>query len=185
MSQSSPPDAALAVAQHQSALRRFVRSRVAVEADAEDILQEVWYQFSRLTEPLQQPQAWLFRVARNKLIDHYRKVSPDWLEDYLWEEGGNLLPEMLLSEDEPGLEFLRAQFWEELYEALDSLPEAQREVFLLHELEGLTLREIAERQGANLKTVISRKGYALRQLRVALADLFEELVADLPPPEVD
>ena len=166
---------------YQGPLRRFVQQRVAATAEAEDILQEVWYQYARLTTPLQDPKAWLFRVARSKIIDRYRRKSPDWLEDYLWEEEGD--SDFLISPGGPEEDYLRARFWEQLYEALDALPDAQRLVFLQHELEGLTLREIAEQQGTNLKTIISRKGYALRHLRIALADVLAEWVE--PPAEVD
>ncbi|RMG65778.1 MAG: RNA polymerase sigma factor [Bacteroidetes bacterium] len=183
MTPAPEPDPRSILKTYQGPLRRFVQQRVASIAEAEDILQEVWYQYARLSQPITNLKAWLFRVARNQIIDSYRKKSPDWLEDYLW-EGEEGISDFLISPGGPEEDYLRAQFWEGLYEALDALPDAQREVFLQHELEGLTLREIAEQQGAPLKTIISRKGYAVRQLRVALADVFAEWVDDFPE-EVD
>ena len=166
----------------QKPLMRFIQSRISSEEEAEDILQEVWYQLSKAItqQDLTNPKAWLYQVARNKIIDSYRRKSADWLEEYLYEEDeeGYLQEALLEADDSPEVSYLQDQFWEELYGALDSLPENQREVFVLHELEGLTLREIAEQSGTNLKTVISRKGYAMRHLREQLHLLFEEFVGD-------
>ncbi|MEL6588596.1 MAG: RNA polymerase sigma factor [Bacteroidota bacterium] len=162
-------------------LRAFIESRVGEKQNAADLLQEVWYQYSFALQKqeIDNPRAWLYRVSRNKIIDLYRRKSPEWLEDYLYEES-NEYP----FEDEPEIEgweqpevlYLQDQFWDALYEALELLPFEQREVWLLNELEGHTLREIAETKGENLKTIISRKGYAVRQLREQLADIFAEFV---------
>ncbi len=164
-------------------LSRFVRARVSRPEEAEDLLQEVWYQLSRtwLTQPLDDARAWLYRVARNQLIDHYRKRSALWLEEYLtqWDEDGAYALDWLQADaTDPELALWQSQFWEAFYQALDSLPEAQREVFLRHELEGLTLREIAEQSGTPLKTIISRKGYAVRRLRILLEDFWEEMTEE-------
>lgn len=151
----------------QSPLLAFIRSRVGALADAEDILQEVWLQFAYRDQKdeLQSESGWLYRVARNKIIDYYRRTSTEWLEDFMdeeiWEE----------DEDEMDVDF----FWEEFYEALDILPTNQREVFVMNELEGLTLQEIAEATGEKLKTIISRKGYAVRRLRDQLEGFWEEM----------
>ncbi len=160
-------------------LKAFVRARVPNEQDAEDMLQEIWFQLSRnlAKGEIQQPKAWLYRVARNKIIDAYRKKSEDWLEDYLYDpedEEGYWEPEAMISDERPDLAFLQQAFWEGFYEAIESLPEKQREVFMLNEWEDLTLREIAEQKGENLKTIISRKTYALQQLRLRLRNIFEE-----------
>ncbi|MEL7532872.1 MAG: RNA polymerase sigma factor, partial [Bacteroidota bacterium] len=157
------------------------KSRVANPRDAEDILQEVWLQFSAAwaKQNIKQPRAWLYRVIRNKIIDLYRKKSPEWLEDYLYEESEEYQFEAeteIEGMEQPEVLYLQEQFWEELYEALDALPSAQREVFLLNELEGHTLREIADQKGEKLKTIISRKGYAMRSLREKLVDIFAEFV---------
>ncbi|MCI4667382.1 MAG: RNA polymerase sigma factor [Bacteroidia bacterium] len=149
----------------QRPLKAFIRDRVGRNEDAEDILQEVWLQLAYRDpkDELQSESGWLYRVARNKIIDHYRANFPDWLEDIMedefWEE----------EEDEMDTDY----FWEELYEALDALPESQRTVFVQNEMEGLTLQEIAEESGEKLKTVISRKGYAVRKLRQQLGGSFD------------
>ncbi|MFK7925340.1 MAG: RNA polymerase sigma factor [Bacteroidia bacterium] len=164
-----------------SEFQGFISSRVANPRDGEDILQEVWLQFSSAwhKQTIKQPRAWLYRVIRNKIIDLYRKKSPEWLEDYLYEESEEYQFEAETEIDgweQPEVIYLQEQFWEALYEALETLPSAQREVFLLNELEGHTLREIAEQKGENLKTIISRKGYAMRALREKLVDIFAEFV---------
>lgn len=163
-------------------LAGFIQSRIASSEEAEDLLQETWYQLSKTlkSKVLNNPRAWIYQVARNKIIDSYRKKSAEWLEDYLFEEDeeGYLREALLEGDDSPELAYLQEQFWTELYEALDVLPENQREVFVLNELEGLTLREIAEQTGEKLKTIISRKGYAMRQLRMHLQDVFEEFVGE-------
>ncbi len=166
------------ITEFQEPLEGFIKSRVASDRDAEDILQEVWFQLSKTLDigSLDNPGAWLYHVTRNKIIDHYRKKSPDWLEDFLQEEDGAF--DWDNEEDTPEDIYFRQQFWEELYEALDSLPEKQRIVFVLNEIEGITLREIAEQYGEKLKTIISRKGYAVRQLRRRLEFLFNDFMDD-------
>jgi RNA polymerase sigma factor (sigma-70 family) len=159
----------------------FIRTRVKSDADAEDVLQDVWYQFSRVTnnEPIEQLSGWLYRVARNRITDLYRKRSNDSLEDYGYEdeEGEFHFKDILLSTtDNPETEYLRQLFWEELMDALDELPEAQREVFVWNELEDQTFQEIADRTGDNIKTLISRKRYAVQHLRLRLDTLYREFV---------
>src|ERR1700729_3607366 len=128
----------------------FIRKRVSSQADAEDILQDVWYQLTTAvdTEPIEQMSGWLFTVARNKIIDRYRKKQPDSL-DQLLETGesanGPALAAILLDKGEdPETANLRSLFWKALYEALEELPEEQRTVFVWNELEGLSFKEIAE-----------------------------------------
>lgn len=159
----------------------FIRQRVQTDADAEDVLQDVWYQFSRVAdaEPIEQISGWLFRVARNRVTDLYRKQAPDALEDYAYadEEGELHFKDILLSApDTPETEYLRQIFWEELFVALEELPEAQRNVFVWNELEDQTFQEIADRTGENIKTLISRKRYAVQHLRVRLDTLYQEFV---------
>ena len=166
------------ISAYETELRAFIQSRLGNPADSEDLLQEVWVQLSRVLsgETLQNPRAWLYRVTRNKIIDHYRRQSPEWLEELLpaAEDDDRSGMDILPSDDNPEEYWFQEQFWESLYEALDLLPESQRLVFIRHELEGLTLREIAEQSGENLKTIISRKGYAIRHLRDRLAWLWED-----------
>lgn len=159
----------------------FIRGQVGSDADAEDILQDVWYQFSNLAdvEALENTGAWLFRVARNKVTDRYRKKRPDSLEDYVFEneDGEFHWGELMLSDDNtPETEHLRQVFWEELFLALNELPENQRDVFIWNELEDQTFQEISDRTGVNLKTLISRKRYAVQHLRRRLETLYNELI---------
>ena len=157
----------------------FIRGRVRTEEDAEDILQDVWYQLYNTSEAIDQVGAWLYRVARNKIIDRYRKKSPELLEDqsYEDEEGELHLKEILLADPgNPETEYLKSLFWKELNKGLDELPREQKEVFILNELEGLTFAEIAARTGENIKTLISRKGYAVKHLRTRLQTLYDEFL---------
>ena len=159
----------------------FIRTRVKTDADAEDVLQDVWYQFSRVAdgEPIEQLSGWLYRVARNRITDLYRKRSNDSLEDYNAEDedGALYFKDILLSTpDTPETEYLRQMFWEELMTALDELPEAQRNVFVWNELEDQTFQEIADRTGDNIKTLISRKRYAVQHLRLRLDTLYSEFI---------
>ena len=157
----------------------FIRNRVKTDADAEDVLQDVWYQFSRVadTETIEQISGWLYRVARNRITDLYRKRSNDALDDHSYqdEEGEWHFKDILLATPAtPETEYLRQMFWEELFAALDELPEAQRNVFIWNELEDQTFQEIADRTGDNLKTLISRKRYAVQHLRRRLERLYTE-----------
>lgn len=163
-------------------LLRFVKGKVKKDEDAEDILQEVWYQFSRLTnmEELENVGAWLYAVTRNKITDSYRKRKEEPLDGMLeQDEDADNFPirEFLLADDSqnPELKLFKDIFWDELIKALDELPEKQRKVFVLNEIEDKTLQEIADLENENLKTIISRKGYAVKHLRLRLRSLYEEL----------
>lgn len=161
----------------------FIRNRVKTDADAEDILQDVWYQFSSAveTEPIEQVSGWLYRVARNRVTDLYRKRRPElrgsWNEEEEDEDGEWHFSDLIPVDDAtPESEHLRAVFWEELFAALDELPQAQRDVFVWNELEDQTFQEIADRTGENIKTLISRKRYAVQHLRSRLETLYRELL---------
>jgi RNA polymerase sigma factor (sigma-70 family) len=159
----------------------FIRKRVNSNEDAEDILQDVWYQLTLLDNgPIEQLGAWLYRVAQNKIIDRYRKQKPESLEDFTFEdeEGSISFKEILLSDDndDPETGYLKKLFWEELLAALSELPEPQRKIFVLNELEDKTFQEIADETGENIKTLISRKRYAVLYLRERLRSLYEEIV---------
>lgn len=171
-----------AVRDYGRRLFRFIRGRVPSDADAEDLLQDVWYQLSRVldTGPVEQMGAWLFRVARNKVTDRYRRRRTDSLDAFVYEdEDGALdLRDLLLAEpDTPESEYLRELFWEELFAALDELPENQRNVFVWNELEDETFQQIADRTGENIKTLISRKRYAVLHLRERLATFYREFLS--------
>jgi RNA polymerase sigma factor (sigma-70 family) len=169
------------ITDYSKRLMGFIRKRVNNEADAEDILQDVFYQFIGNTQPIEQMTAWLFTVARNKIIDRQRKKRPEALEDLFGEEegeeGGLNWTEFLFdASDNPEKDYLRTLFWEELNNALSELPEEQRQVFILNELEGVPFKEIAERTGETVNTLLSRKRYAVLHLRERLGALKEELL---------
>jgi RNA polymerase sigma factor (sigma-70 family) len=160
-------------------LFRFIRGRVPTNADAEDITQEVWYQLSRLVEldTIEQMSGWIFKVARNRITDSYRKKSPDLLLDKNWDQDDEPFDfkEILMAETStPEDENLKEIFWEELFIALDELPENQKNVFVWNELEDETLQAIADRTGDNIKTLISRKGYAVKHLRSRMQEIYQE-----------
>lgn len=170
------------VRQYGSKLFGFIRSKVSSNEDAEDLLQDVWSRFSQLTnlDELESVSGWLYQVARNRVTDFYRKKKSDSIEDYSFEsESGEIsFKQLLLSSDDdlPEMKQFRNLFWEQLLSALDELPENQREVFVLNEMEDLTLQEIADQTGENLKTIISRKGYAVKFLRQRLETLYNEFI---------
>ena len=159
----------------------FVRGKVKTTEDAEDIIQDVWYQLSNLSnvQDVENVGAWIYQVARNKVTDRYRKKTTDSLENYAYsdEDGEFNFKDILLLDDSnnPELGHFKELFWEELMGALDELPSSQREVFVLNELEDFTLQEIADQKGENIKTIISRKGYAVKHLRNKLNHLYNEL----------
>lgn len=168
-----------AVQNYGKRLFGFIRSRVKNDADAEDILQDVWYQLSSIidTEPVEQLSSWLYKVSRNRIVDKNRKLKPQSLEDlaYLDEEGEMVFPEALLADGmDPEAELERSYFREAFFAALKELPEKQREVFVWNELEDMTLREIADNTGDNIKTIISRKRYAVAHLRERLKNIYDE-----------
>lgn len=159
----------------------FVRGKVKTTEDAEDIIQDVWYQLSNLTnvQDVENVGAWIYQVARNKVTDRYRKKTTDSLENYAYsdEDGEFNFKDILLMDDSnnPELGHFKELFWDELMDALDELPNNQRDVFVLNELEDFTLQEIADQKGENIKTIISRKGYAVKHLRNKLNHLYNEL----------
>lgn len=161
-------------------LMGFIRKRVNNEADAEDILQDVFYQFIGNTQPIEQLTAWLFTVARNKITDKQRKHKPDSLEDVFAAPDGedtlNWTEFLFNSSDDPEKEYLRTLFWEELRVALDELPEEQKEVFILNELEDVPFKDISERTGVPVNTLLSRKRYAVLHLRERLQTLRNDLL---------
>ena len=168
-----------AVHSERKRLFDFIRRRVRNEADAEDILQDVFYQLVTsysLTEPIERLTSWLFAVARNKVIDWYRKRRPESLPAD--EENPSMplnLEEILFDPKQNSDEvYARSLVWTELADALDDLPDEQREVFVLHELEGRTFKEIAEMTGEPINTLLSRKRYAVLYLREELKELYEE-----------
>jgi RNA polymerase sigma factor (sigma-70 family) len=172
------------IAGERARLRNFIRSRVPNEADAEDLLQDVFYEVVeayRLMEPIQRWSAWMFRVARNRITDFFRKkrLEPSGSDPVaVSDEGEALVLEDLLPSPEAGPEevYARTVLLHELEEALDELPEEQREVFIAHELEGTSFKEIAARSGVGVNTLLSRKRYAVLHLRRRLRAIYDEFV---------
>ena len=167
------------VSEYGKRLFSFIRGRVRTDEDAEDILQDVWYKLSNTPEIIEEVGAWLYRVARNKIIDRYRKSKPESLEDYSFtnEEGELGFNEILLAHaDTPETAYLKNLFWEQLAEGLAELPPEQRDAFVQNELEGKTFAEISAQTGDNIKTLISRKGYAVKHLRRRLQILYDEFI---------
>ena len=180
MSQAKP-NIIQTVKAYGNQLLGFIRQRVNSEEDAEDILQDVWFQLSSVPEieAIEQVGSWLYRVARNRIIDKYRKQKPELLEDHSYEdeEGEFNFKDILLADDgTPETVYMRDLFWEQFTIALNELPENQRNVFVWNELEDQTFQEISDRTGENIKTLISRKRYAVQHLRQRLETLYHEFV---------
>jgi RNA polymerase sigma factor (sigma-70 family) len=169
-----------AVAREQPRLRNFIRRRVADPGDAEDILQDVFYELVaayRLMQPVEQVGAWLFRVARNRIIDLFRKKKLEARKsDAMTNDAEALLLEDLLPSPEAGPEalFARSVLMDELDAALDELPHEQREVFIAHEIEGRSFKELAAETGVSVNTLLSRKHYAVLHLRKRLQAIYDE-----------
>ncbi|RZK76203.1 MAG: sigma-70 family RNA polymerase sigma factor [Pedobacter sp.] len=159
-------------------LLSFIRGRVKSEADAQDILQDIWYSLSLIvnTSPVEQTSAWLYKVARNKITDKYRKRSESSLDDLFEDDEDQEYSSILFSDSTtPETEYLKNLFWKQLFVALDELPPEQKEVFVWQELEGIPFQTISERTGVNVQTLVSRKRYAVLHLRERLRQLYEEL----------
>jgi len=174
------------IAREQARLRQFIRKRVPDDGDAEDIFQEVFYELVdayRLMKPVEQVGAWLFRVARNRIIDLFRSKRPGVLgndsmaptedgEAHRWED---LLPS---PDAGPEAAYARGVLLEELDAALEDLPEEQRDVFVAHEIEGRSFKELSEAMGVGVNTLLSRKRYAVLQLRRRLQAIYNEFGKD-------
>ena len=171
------------VTREQSRLRNFIRRRVPDPGDAEDILQEVFYELieaNRLLMPIQHVTGWLFQVARNRITDLFRKKKPESFSDTAvarGEDGDELLrlDDLLPSPDAgPDALYARRVLLDELDSAVEELPDEQREVFIAHELEGRTFKEISAATGVSINTLLSRKRYAVLHLRERLQSVYDE-----------
>jgi len=172
-----------AVERQRSRLRNFIRRRVPDPSDVEDILQDVFFEFVetyRLMKPVEHVGAWLFQVARNRIIDGFRKKRPELLQDLSGasEDGEMLSIEELLPSPDAGPEaaYARGVLLEELEAALEELPDEQREIFIAHEIEGRSFQDLATETGVSVNTLLSRKRYAVLHLRVRLQSLYEEFM---------
>jgi len=187
---SKPPktqDVGQLIVEHRPKLNAFIRQRVANREDAEDILQDVFYLLIKTVEdsmnPIEQVSAWLYKVARNLIINHgikKREVElPVYRSNDSDDEVLNDFSEILFTNDtspSPETEYLRSLVWTELENALAELPIEQREIFELTELEGIPLKEISQTTGISVNTLLSRKHYAVKHLRKQLEGLYYELV---------
>jgi RNA polymerase sigma factor (sigma-70 family) len=170
------------VEREQSRLRSFIRRRVPDPLDAEDILQEVFFELAeanRLLVPIEHVTGWLYRVARNRIIDLFRRKKPDRLSDAaaVGEDSGPSLEDLLPSPQAgPEALYARGVLLDEIELALDELPEEQRDVFIAHEWEGRSFKEIAAETGVNVNTLLSRKRYAVLHLRERLQRIYDEVM---------
>jgi RNA polymerase sigma factor (sigma-70 family) len=169
------------VARERNRLRSFIRKRVANADEAEDILQDVFCELveaARLMKPVEQVNAWLFRVARNRITDVFRKRRPEVSTDgpvWIADEEELRFEDLLPSPDAgPEAAYAREVLLDEIDAALDELPEQQRDVFVAHELEGRSFKELAEETGVSLNTLLSRKRYAVLRLRRRLLAIYDE-----------
>jgi RNA polymerase sigma factor (sigma-70 family) len=174
-----------AISRDESRLRNFIRRRVADPGDAEDILQDVFYELVeayRMMKPVEQVTAWLFRVARNRITDLFRRKKREAGSEVggFAEDGEALLLEELLPSPEAGPDaaYARSVLLDELNDALDELPEEQREVFIAHELMGYSFKELAAQSGVSVNTLLSRKHYAVLHLRERLQTIYDEFTND-------
>ena len=175
------------IAAERSRLRNFIRRRVADPRDAEDIMQDVFYKLveaNRLLMPIDHVTGWLFRVARNRITDLFRKKKVEAFSDRTIEgvenkEGDVLQLEDLLPSPDAGPEalYVRRVLLDELELALDELPREQREVFVAHELEGRSFKELSAESGVNLNTLLSRKHHAVLHLRERLQKIYDEFLS--------
>ena len=182
MAKNSVPEV---FSEYSRRLLKFIRSRVHVLEDAEDIMSEVFYQYTRLNNsinPIENAAAWLYRAARNRIIDNYRKKKDEFsLDSYDKDDDEDFMDEIsdiIYGEDAtPETEAIRALLLEEIQTAIDDLPEEQREVFKMTELENFSVKEVAEKTHTPVNTVLSRKHYAVKFLRKRLAELYCDLMA--------
>jgi len=180
---NEPQNIISTVTNYGKRLFSFIRGRVNTDEDAEDILQDVWFQLSNQPEAgaIEQISGWLYRVARNKITDKYRKQKLPLADDVFGasetdEESFDWKEVFMAADTNPETEYLRNLFWEELQVALTELPESQREVFVQNEIEGTPFKDIAEQTGVSVATLISRKRYAVLHLRERLQVLKDELL---------
>lgn len=175
------------ISENEPQLKAFIRKRVSNKADAEDILQYVFLQLVKTVDetlnPIEQVSAWLYQVTRNTIINRGKKKTEEELPIYSTNEGEEVLQdfaEFLFNEESPSpeTEYMRSLVWDELELALSELPPEQKEAFELMEIDGLSAKEVAEATGVSVNTLLSRKHYATKHLRIRLKELYNELLSD-------
>lgn len=174
------------VEKYQPRLKLFIRKRVSNREDAEDILQDVFFQLAKTVDnvlnPIDNISAWLYKVSRNTIANKKTKKKEASLPNYFYEEGNSTMladfSEVLFQDETPTpeMEYLRSLVWDELENALSELPLEQREIFELTELNGIPVKEIAATTGISVNTLLSRKHYAILHLRKRMEDLYNELI---------
>lgn len=172
-----------AVKRERNRLLNFIKTRVSDSGDAEDILQDVFYQLWQgyhTIESIEKITSWMFRVARNKIIDRYRKQKPDSfskIESYSADDEAPMLLSEIISDSQNGPDdvYTREMIWDAIETVLGELPQKQRDVFVWHELEGLSFKQMSEKTGEPLNTLLSRKRYAVNYLREGLQELYNEI----------
>ncbi len=167
------------VARERGRLGSFIRRRVPDPGEAEDILQDVFFEFMetyRLPEPIEQAGAWLYRVARNRIIDRFRKKKEEPLAELANDEDEQLWLDEVLPSPEAGPEaaYARRVLMEAFHTALEELPAEQSAVFIAHELEGTSFKELAHESGASINTLLARKRYAVKHLQARLQEIYDE-----------
>lgn len=184
MSDSQNESIRQTVEKERRRLLEFIRRRVPTQEDAEDVLQDVFYELVntyRLMKPVEQIASWMFTVARNKITDRYRKKKPTSLEEHFALRAGDDGDRLDIADFIPGnmnspeTEMMRKAIMKRLEESLDDLPKEQREVFIMHEIEDKSFQEIEQITGANINTLLSRKRYAVLYLREQLQSLYNDL----------
>jgi len=187
VSQQDQHDVGKLIAAYQPQLKSFIRNRVAQKEDAEDILQDVFYQLVKTVNtalnPIENVSAWLYRVARNTIINHGTKKQETELPAYQNDDDDNAIlkdfSEVLFDSEtspSPEMEYLRSLVWTELENALSELPLEQREIYEWTELDGIPVKEIAQTTGIAVNTLLSRKHYAVLHLRKRMRQLYEDII---------
>jgi len=180
-------DAGKLIAEYQPRLKAFIRKRISNREDAEDILQDVFYQLTKavanVLNPIEQVEAWLYRATRNRIINYWTKKREEELPVYINDDEANIMPEdfseILFSNEvspTPETEYLHSLVWAELENALAELPPEQREIYELTELDGIPVKEIAQTTGVPVNTLLSRKHYAVLHLRKRMRQLYEDII---------
>ena len=181
MAQKLDKEISSTIKKEERKLFSFIRNRVRTNEDAQDILQDVFYQFTKVSQNLgnlERTTSWLYKVARNRVIDWYRKKRDFSYEDQFKSTDKDLFVEELLpifNSVTPEDEYTNDVFWDMLEEALAELPENQKTVFIEHEINGKSFKELSEETGLTVNTLISRKRYAVMHLRTVFKEMFNEL----------